>query len=191
MTPIQEVLYGKLRRASHVWRFSAQPMIQRENVAEHSFWTAIIAVTIAYEIESKVDQPNLAAEVALRSILHDIEETMTGDLVRSMKYFNVATRQAIAKVEDEFAAVLFNGLGETGGKMMHIWTTAKDVSLAGQVVALADLLCVLASCAQEFSFGNTHGAVVDISSDCKALIVKKFRDNETLWPIAEEAMIYA
>ena len=187
MTPIQEILYGELRRASHVWRYSAQPMIQRENVAEHSFWTALISVTIAYEIGHEY----LAGEVALRSILHDIEETMTGDLVRSMKYFDQDTRDAIAKVEKVFALMLFDKLGGSGTIMSQIWEGAKDDSLAGQIVALADLLCVLAYCAQEIDFGNSHKSVSDIVRDCSVLIKEKFENNELLWPIAKEAMTYA
>jgi len=181
MTPIQEVLYGDLRRMSHVFRYSAQPVLQQENVAEHSFWTALIGITIALEI----GQPHLMRDVAVRGILHDIEETGTGDLVRSIKYFDSDTREAIRKVENVFATRLFSHFQQDGQLLQSIWQNAKDDSLAGRIVALADLLSVLAYCHRERQFGNT--SLKQIEEDCRGLVVEKFRDT-ILWRIAEEAM---
>ncbi len=185
MTPIQEVLYGDLRRMSDVFRYSAQPVLQRENVAEHSFWTSLIAVTIVAEIGGDY---KMMGDVAVRSIFHDIEETGTGDLVRDMKYFDQETRDAIGRVEEVFADRLFSNFGPNEFILKHVWKTAKDDSVEGKIVALADLLCVLAYCERERVFGNCHPAMMRIRKDCRTLVRDKFSDNTVLWPIAEEAL---
>ncbi len=181
MSAIREVLYGEFRRVSYVYRYSALPILNRENVAEHSWWTAIIAMTIACEI----DRQDLMNEVAARGLLHDIEEIGTGDLVREAKYFDQEMRDDFRRVEEAFARRLFNKLGQTGTQLWLTWSQAKDNSLAGQIVALADLLCVIAYVRHEFSIGNTR--LERVERECLNLIDEKFGDNEKLLRIVAEA----
>ncbi|KKM70388.1 hypothetical protein LCGC14_1441230 [marine sediment metagenome] len=181
MSAIREVLYGEFRRVSYVYRYSALPVLNRENVAEHSWWTAIIGMTIACEI----GRQELMNEVAARGLLHDIEEIGTGDLVREAKYFDQKMRDDFRRVEEAFASRLFGKLGTTGSQLWLTWTQAKDDSLAGQIVALADLLCVIAYVRHERSIGNTR--LDRVERECLSLIDEKFGDNKLLLPIVAEA----
>ncbi len=181
MSAIREVLYGEFRRVSHVYRYSALPVLNRENVAEHSWWTAMIAVTVAIEI----DRPDLAGEVCLRGMVHDIEEIGTGDLVREAKYFDEEMRENFRRVEEAFALGLFSKLGHTGEFLRSVWRDAKGDDLAGQIVALADLFCVIAYVRWKHSMGNTK--LGQVERDCLNLIDQKFGDNELLLPIIAEA----
>lgn len=181
---LHAILYGEFRRAAHVWRFSSLPVIKQENVAEHSFWTALIGMAIACEI----GREELTGEVAQRAILHDIEEVGTGDLVREMKYFDPELRASIRKVEVQFAAALFDKLGPPAGRHFeHIWENAKDGTLPGRIVALADLLCVLAYCHSERKMGNT--GLGRIERDCSDLVYKKFHKDPDLKRIALDAVL--
>ena len=92
MRAVKEIMAGNLIMLKHTYRYSSVPVLVRENVAEHSFWTAILAVTIAIELQMSRQE---IGKVALKSLLHDIEESMTGDLIRDMKYHDDETRQAI------------------------------------------------------------------------------------------------
>ncbi len=166
---------------SYVYSYSALPVLNRENVAEHSWWTAMIAVTIAVE----VDREDLMGEVALRSILHDIEEIGTGDLVREAKYFDEKMRADFRRVELAFASRLFEKLDGVGDVLWSIWSQAKSDDLAGQIVSLADLLCVIAYVRHERSIGNTR--LDRVERECLNLIDQKFGDNELLLPIVAEA----
>ena len=181
MSAIEQIMYGDLTRMRHVWRFSAQPVLYRENVAEHSFWTALIAMTIAAELH----EYELVGEVAQRAILHDVEETLTGDLVREMKYFDAETRQAIGRVEALFADRLFGSLPEPVGPLFQsTWEDAKDPSLAGRIVAMADLLCVLSYLDHERSLGNQSAQLAQVDHDCRTLIDTKFAEDDRLYEIA-------
>ena len=180
MNAVEQIMYGDLSRMRHVFRYSAQPVITRENVAEHSFWTALIAMTIAGELGHR----HLFGEVAKRALLHDIEETLTGDLVRSMKYFDVDTRAAIAKVEVNFASKLFDSLGQVGRSFHEIWTLAKDKTLAGRIVGLADLLCVLSYVEHERILGNATRQLSEIDTNCRRLVQDKFANDSDLGGIA-------
>ncbi len=164
-TAVNEVMFGKIGRLKHTFRYSAQPVISRENVAEHSFWTAMIGITIAYEILDII-----APKVALKAIVHDIEECMTGDLVRDMKYANPDTREAIAKVEKEFIGRLLAPMGNPGGRILQEWTDSKDNTLAGQIVKLSDTLSVVQYCTKEMELGNTN--LTEIKDACTSLIMQ-------------------
>lgn len=181
---LEEVMYGKFTRLRDTFRYSAQPVLVRENVAEHSFWTAMISITIAYEIGHRA----LAPKVALRGILHDIEECVTGDLVRDMKYANPEIRKKILDLEIQFVNNLTKDMGQAGRIIRNEWSVAKDQSLAGQIVGLADALSVIAYCQREYELGNMK--LHEIRESCAQLIQDKFYDGP-LKDIAMEGLKYA
>ncbi len=184
MSAVREIMSGQLVRLKHTIRYSSVPVLVPENVAEHSFWTAIIAVTIAIEMQMSKQE---IGKVALKSLLHDIEESMTGDLIRDMKYHDEETREAIRLVEVEFARRIFDKLGTIGPWFEGWWENAKDNSPTGQVVALADLLCVIMYIEHERTLGNQSEQLNDIHGDCVALIERKFLATD-LEQIAMEAI---
>ena len=175
---------GELLRLKHTHRYSSVPVLIRENVAEHSFWTAILGITIAIEMQMSKQE---IGKVALKALLHDIEESMTGDLIRDMKYHNEETREAIAAVEHEFALRIFNKLGQVGPWFLSWWINAKDETPTGRVVALADLLCVIMYVQHEWDLGNRTDQLSQIHGDCVTLIGRKF-DGTDLEEIAMEAI---
>jgi 5'-deoxynucleotidase YfbR-like HD superfamily hydrolase len=140
----------------------------------------MIGVCIAIEIE-----PNSADQVALKGIVHDIEECMTGDLVRDMKYANNDFREAIKQIEVEFVSNLLEPMGRVGGTLLAIWDTAKS-HRTGQIVACADALSVISYCTQEHTLGNTN--LFEIREACAELLTDKFSNDTDLWPIAEAAL---
>lgn len=185
MSAVKEVMAGKPARLRHTFRYSALPVVFRENVAEHSFWTALIGMTIAAEISG---DSQLIGEVAAKALLHDIEESMTGDLIRDMKYHDGDVRDAIRKVEVEFARSIFEAIGGQAGNLLEVyWRMAKDDSPSGRIVALADLLCVISYVDHEQSLGNNTKEMKQVRSDCAKLILHKFNGTD-LGAIAKEAM---
>lgn len=69
----------KLRALSHCWRWNYHPRIRQESVAEHSYWTAVYAQTLA-------DYMGVDSGVATSyALYHDAEEAITGDLPGPVK----------------------------------------------------------------------------------------------------------
>lgn len=181
--PLHEVMFGKIGRLKDTYRYSAQPVISRENVAEHSFWTAMIGVTICLQLDPM--DTDMPARVALKALLHDIEECMTGDLVRDMKYASDELRDAIKKVEQDFLRNLLDPLDDVGKSMYEIWENSKDQTYSGQIVALADALSVISYCTKEWELGNSN--LMEIRDACTRLIVNKFYAS-SLGEIAKSAI---
>lgn len=81
-----------------VWRYSSIPVVEYENVAEHSYWVALYAAMILAEIDS-TDTTTLGA-VIIESLLHDTGECVTGDVVRTFKYSSEELKKQIGIAEE-------------------------------------------------------------------------------------------
>lgn len=84
---------GDVRRLSAVWRYSSIPVAVRENVAEHSYWVAMYGAMIHRAMDPDV---STLGQIVLRSLVHDLGECVTGDVVRVFKY---ATPELKAEVD--------------------------------------------------------------------------------------------
>lgn len=171
------MMTGDFVRLRHTFRFSAIPTLYRENVAEHGYWTAMIGMCIVADlVESGVEiSDDLMGEVAMKGLLHDIEESLTGDVVRDLKYATPEIREAIGRVEAQFVDRLMNPMGPQGQIFKMIWGTAKEPATdSGLIVALADLFCVISYCEHEFDLGNHNLTLTRILDDCLELIRTKF-----------------
>lgn len=153
MINVRNMLSGTARRASHTTRYSSRATIRKENIAEHCWHTSFYAYVIATHLQkngAKIDFGLLMS----RSVLHDIEETETGDLQRSIKHgseiLEVAMDDigtvAIRKIERE------NNL-PTDSIYTH-WKNAKCGDLEGFIVRLADCFSVVAYVVEEYHMGN-------------------------------------
>jgi len=87
---------GDVRRLSSVWRFSSIPVAVQENVAEHSYWVAIYAAMIHLEI---LPDRDMLGKVVLASLIHDLEECVTGDVVRVFKYSTPELKAEVDRAE--------------------------------------------------------------------------------------------
>lgn len=182
--PVAEIMYGRLGRLRDTYRYSAQPVINRENVAEHSFWTAIISSVVAMSIGLEQEH---VWEVSYKSIIHDIEECMTGDLVRDMKYADPSFRDAVLEIEQRFLGSLLEPLGTLGIYIYDDWTKSKDSTLSGRIVSLSDALSVISYCHKEKELGNE--GLKEIRDACADLIRRKFYDDEDLGDVAKAALV--
>lgn len=90
---------GDVRRLSSVVRYSSIPVSVPENVAEHSYWVSLYAMLI-HSVMRPDDHKTIGA-LALRALIHDLAECVTGDVVRTFKYSSQELKQAIDKAEEK------------------------------------------------------------------------------------------
>jgi 5'-deoxynucleotidase len=164
----------------HITRFSNRAVIVRENVAEHSWDVAFIAMILALDLEPRVPAPGLTGAVLKRAVLHDISECQSGDVVRPYKYASQAMRNATQEADRVLTDQLVTGEvgGATGMAMIYLWEHAKDDGLAGEIVAFADMATVLAYCQEERKMGNRH--LDGARTYCADLLLQKFGDHQWL-----------
>jgi len=90
---------GDVRRLSAVVRYSSIPISVPENVAEHSYWVSFYAMLIHSVM--RPDDHKIIGALALRALIHDLAECVTGDVVRTFKYSSVELKKAIDEAEEK------------------------------------------------------------------------------------------
>jgi putative hydrolase of HD superfamily len=117
----------------------------KENVAEHSFRTAIIGWTLARMAEAD------APRTALICLFHDLHEARTGDFNYVNRMYNTSLpRKAL---ED---AAFGTGLAD---ELLSFWDELeKKTSLEAQLAHDADTLDLILNLKREFNLGNKAAA---------------------------------
>lgn len=158
-----EMLKGCPSQLRYVHRFSACRVTRQESVAEHSFYTAFFALFIAkwYEMSDEYTHHVDVELVLTRALLHDAEESRTGDILRMFKHRDKTVADAINGAASEEAETFFDRLLPDGplssvasSTYFEIWQTSKDDSIEGRIVKFSDFLSALSYILQELDATN-------------------------------------
>ncbi len=152
---IQGLLLGSSSRLKNIVRYSNSHRIQDESVAEHSFSAALYCLVIGQEL--RVKGLEIDVELAVkRALIHDIEESHSGDFIRTFKHSDPELAKAIESAASKFAMVLFKEMASpaVAQNLFGMWENAKDRSLEGMLVEFADFLSVVSYVLREASMGN-------------------------------------
>jgi len=132
---------------SAITRYSQAHNNTRESVLEHTGFVAIFGAAICARIDRD------PSEVLKRAIVHDIDEIVTGDIPTTTKYANPEVTTALQAVEAQGADEAINKLFTTPN-YMKAWVDAKDDSLNGWIIRIADTAAVIFKMRQEAALGN-------------------------------------
>jgi len=146
------MLVGRPRRIIHVERFSTMPRLRKENVGEHSFLTVFYSMLIGMELVDQGVSVDLA-KLLMSATVHDIDEGTTGDVVRLIKRHNDDIYRSWKRLESEAVLEISRNIGVD---IYSYWSTAKDDTVEGLVLSLADLISVSAYAIEEVQLGSSY-----------------------------------
>ena len=123
--------------------------IKYENVAEHSFETAIIAMTLSY-ISNAFYGGNFNAEhLAILALFHDYPETVTGDSISPIHY-NSNVAKGFEKLEEEIMENLVGQIPEPfKEKFSSYINSQKEDEKTLKLLKAADKISALLKCLKE------------------------------------------
>ena len=160
MLNIEELLIGQNARLRHIVRFNNSPRIKDESVAEHSYYTSfysLVLCEVLTEFGAEIDKGKLLS----KAILHDMDESFSGDFVRMYKNATPELRDAIENTNKKLIDSVFRGLFNKQGRFEYLskylsleWINCKDDSIEGEIVSFADFLSVLSYVLHEVGSGN-------------------------------------
>ncbi len=147
--------FSFLNRMKYINRWGLMRNTRVENVAEHSFQTAVIAHALAC-IEKVVFGGNVDPEKAVAiAIYHETAEVITGDLPTPVKYFNDEIRSAYKDLERYAEKKLLDGLpAELKGEIGAL--VSPDDCEEKRLVKYADKLAAYVKCIEEKNCGNNE-----------------------------------
>ena len=162
-------IIANYRRLKNIRRCNNFPTITTEDVAEHTFYVSVIALTLAEEYNRYVnehnkqyhplDVENLMEEVNVetvmkRALFHDMEECFTSDIPYNVKHYNKDLNNEFRYCVQDMLDRIYRGINSPDiySHLYYIEQCKQDKE--GEFVALADLIEGAWYCFEEMEMGN-------------------------------------
>ncbi len=157
----EQGFFAMTDRSRYIQRWSLMRNAQTENIAEHSFQTAVIAHGLALIRRSRYPEA-LALDprdVLAKALYHDLSEVITGDLPTPVKYHDPELNRAYKKIEELASEDLLRMLPEDLRSAFRPLLTEPDetdpyTEEVERLVKAADKLSAYVKCQSELSQGN-------------------------------------
>ena len=155
---IRALMMGSPHRMSHVYRYSSIAVLRRQHVAEHTFYVSFYALNIAYALIREGFKVCIG-KLLERAIVHDIDESHTGDFLRTVKYGTPGLKEALDGVSSSMMLKMVDEL-DTDLRLYSSWLCSKVDDLEGHILEVADLAEVGSYVLEEIRLGNRHVAPI-------------------------------
>ena len=148
--------YALLGRMRYITRWGLLRNTFSENIAEHSYQTAVLAHALALIRRDVLKLPTPDPDrCAVAALYHDASEILTGDLPTPIKYYNPEIKTAYKQVERVAGERLLNMLPpELRASYEH--DVLEDDEALAPIVKGADKLSAHIKCLEEQKAGNTE-----------------------------------
>ncbi len=159
----EQAFFAMTDRSRYIQRWSLMRNAQAENIAEHSFQTAVIAHGLAVirrvrfpELTPQIDE----RDVVLKALYHDVSEVITGDMPTPVKYQDPELKEAYKRIEALAAEDLLSMLPEDLRPAYHdvvLENTESETpyeQTCRLLVKAADRISAYLKCQVELSQGN-------------------------------------
>lgn len=159
-----DLVFDQLSGLNYTYRFSGVLKRKEQTVAEHSFWTALIAGSLyKYEVEQrslykdkKIDFPlGLVYESCL---VHDSEECVTGDINHNFKYYAYEMDNQIKNKLEEATEKIMNEKVFSrilvGEGFWVSWKAGHEKGSLNYLIKMADWIQLLQYALEEIKAGN-------------------------------------
>lgn len=144
-------LFELLHQFTNIKRYSHTHLIKPENDMEHTGFVVMFCFIVALKMKDKGYTLDIGVLLS-KAAIHDFEEAMTGDIIRTTKHANSEIQHAVKGVEARAITQIQKFLGVD---FHETWQTSKSIDLEGELVGLADTAAVVYKCMTEISiFGN-------------------------------------
>jgi putative hydrolase of HD superfamily len=152
-----------IRSLMTVGRFSVYKCHFREDVAQHSYFTALYAMVLA-DLERRAGTAVDVERLMRMAVLHDAEEARTGDIHHPFKHQDVAFAETLDSRALEWFGTLLGGLPQDlAQEYIGLRKAVGDgSSTEANILKAADKIEALLWAYEEYLLGNVHvrGALI-------------------------------
>lgn len=134
----------------YVKRYSGNLLIKEESVADHTWCMISLAIEYLPQLNKRTDNYFNIEEVITGIALHDLEESLTGDIMRPFKYHNKTILEAVKKTSD---SLLHNYIGDDWYNYIKKLT---DKGVTKKLIKILDLAQAGYKMISEIKLGNEY-----------------------------------
>ena len=152
-------IFMNYRRMRHIRRCNNFPTLQQEDVAQHSYYTTMLAMLFKDECDKYNPENSLNGEMLLRKcLLHDTEEAFTSDIPYPIKHCDEVVH---SRLEDAVNHKMMD-LSEQSQVLINweIYRQECKSGIEGKVVAFCDMLELALYSYEELTLGNRSMTVM-------------------------------
>jgi len=145
------------RRLTNTRRHNTAFCNYPENVASHSFFVVYITMMLADTMKDCGDF-KVQVEKAMRiAVLHDVEESFSGDILATMKMEDATFRKSLEIINERIMSRLFGRFGGSdAADYIGLWRLHRvRQDLEGCLVYIADTIALICYTGNEVSMGNS------------------------------------
>ncbi len=148
---------------SSIDRCSNTPHLKPYPVAVHSYYLALFAMMFADMENKRLEKYDTrgryydTSEVVKRALLHDLEESETGDFLFPIHNMSPELRRILEKVRRYCVDnIVFKELPSgVRDHYIRLWKNSKDETIEGRLIAAMDKFEILIFAIRELDMGNT------------------------------------
>lgn len=160
-------------------RFSKSHLQNDESVLEHSGFVCLMCYFIGNAINEHQPERINMGKLLSKAIVHDIDEAITADVQRTVKYHNDKTIQIFEEISREATEIISEDICDKN-ILIH-WTESKKGD-EGRIVALCDVISVIYKAYDEvvirsnmgIDFGGVMGLRKIVNNRMKSFILSDF-----------------
>lgn len=151
MSYFNEIYESPLRNLNNVTRYSGVFCIKPENDGYHTIDMMSMCMKIADIIEESTSTVIDRRDLIYRCYLHDMDESLMGDISRNIKYYNDDIYRSINEVVDDLMSKNFSS------ELVKDINSSKDKdNVCGLIVKISDTLQSSIKIYEECKLGNFH-----------------------------------
>lgn len=151
----------ELSKMSNIFRYSGTRVNLRENLAEHSYYVALISDILSKDISERYDIKIDREQVLRYALVHDLEEMYTGDIIWPVKSLSPALANELNIV---WGKLLSEGIGQKfpkniGDEILSNHKNYEDFKydkLENRIVKFSDGVQVIMYSLSELESGNHY-----------------------------------
>lgn len=171
-------LYEVISRLSAIRRYNTRKFVSPQSVMEHSGSVVLISMVIS-DILNQKGIKNDTEKVMRLAILHDIDETISGDLPHDAKYKNGELSKNLRLSLNELTEYttknlldLLNNSPQTSYYLSLFHEEKQKVTIEAKIVKIADFYDVIIYGLQEEQLGNSNmnDAIENAKNGIKGII---------------------
>lgn len=151
-----DLISSPLMNLDHTYRYSGTKLVESESLSQHIIDTIMLGMKIIDEANYKAGIEVLdPSKYLMKAICHDLEEVITGDIPRPLKYYDEDTTASMKNVADQVAFRFFGDQFYEGDYYYNVWRDAKDDN-EGYILKLVDTLVVVNKVLKEVSLLHNY-----------------------------------